>query len=75
MTSIRSALLLTFVGLLVGAWFWATDPTMGVANYVMNLSHNRIDAANQAWPGTMVGLIGSVAVVLTGLWLLTRRTA
>ena len=75
MTSLRSALFLIVIGFLAGAFFWATDPAIGIANRLMNLSLNRIDAANQAWPGTVVGLVGSAGVVLAGLWLLTRRTA
>ena len=34
---------------------------------------NAVDAANQARLGTCVGLAGSLGVLLTGLWLLTRR--
>jgi hypothetical protein len=33
-----------------------------------------IDAANEASVATWVGIAGSAAVVLVGLWLLTRRT-
>jgi hypothetical protein len=75
MTTFRSAFLLTFFGLLAAAFFWATDPAIGIATRVMDPALNVNDAANQAWPGTVVGLIGSGGVVLTGLWLLTRRTA
>ena len=75
MTSLRSAILLTLLGLLAGGWFWATDPSIGVATHVMDPNINVIDAARQAWPGTLVGVIGSGGVVLTGLWLLTRRVA
>ncbi|HEX8342568.1 MAG TPA: hypothetical protein VF624_16825 [Tepidisphaeraceae bacterium] len=75
MTSVRSALLLTLFGLLAATFFWATDPAIGVATRVMDPALNVNDASNQAWPGTVVGLIGSGGVVATGLWLLTRRTA
>ena len=36
---------------------------------------NAVDAANQALTGTIMGFVGSVVVLLVGLWLLTRRRA
>jgi len=75
MTSVRSAILLTFFGILAVAFFWFTDPTLGVADHLMDSHINRLDAANQAWPGTLMGLAGSAVVTLTGLWLMTKRSA
>jgi hypothetical protein len=75
MTSLRSALLLALVGLLSAGFFWATDPTIGVAPMIMDPAINRIDAANQAWPGTIVGFAGSALIVVTGLYVLLRRAA
>jgi hypothetical protein len=75
MTTTRSALLLTLIGVLAVAFFWLTDPTLGVANHLMDASINRIDAANQVWSGTLVGLAGGGFVTLTGLWLMTKRGA
>ena len=34
---------------------------------------NAVDAANQARIGTFVGLAGSLGVLFSGLWLMTRR--
>lgn len=34
---------------------------------------NLVDAANQAFTGSVVGIAGSVVVLCIGLWLLTRR--
>jgi hypothetical protein len=34
---------------------------------------NIVDASNQALAGTLVGIVGSVCVLLVGIWLLTRR--
>lgn len=75
MTSTRSALFLTFFGLLAAGFFWLTDPTMGVSSPWLTNTTNQLDAANRAFPGTIVGLLGSAGVVVTGLWLLTRRSA
>ena len=36
---------------------------------------NVVDAANQALTGTLVGIAGSIALLIVGLWLLTRRRA
>ena len=36
---------------------------------------NVVDASNQALAGTLVGIFGSVCVLLVGIWLLTRRRA
>lgn len=75
MTSTRSALLLAVFGLLAAGLFWATDPTLGIAHHLMDPGINYIDAANQAWPGTVAGLLGSAVMVVTGLWLALKRTA
>ncbi|HEY0009335.1 MAG TPA: hypothetical protein VGB55_11470 [Tepidisphaeraceae bacterium] len=75
MTTLRPALLLALFGLIAAGFFWVTDPSLGLAPRVMNPSLNPIDAANQAWPGTVVGLVGSAVIVLTGLWLMIRRPA
>ncbi|HZK79588.1 MAG TPA: hypothetical protein VFC46_00940 [Humisphaera sp.] len=36
---------------------------------------NAVDAANQALTGTLVGIAGSIAILVVGLWLVTRRRA
>jgi hypothetical protein len=58
-------------GLLSAGFFWATDPRYG---WLRPAGQNLIDAANQNWIGTVVGLGGSAMVLLIGLWLLSRRT-
>ena len=85
----RSGLVLVVLGLLGGLYFVVTDPRLGPAGHVkpagaLDVRHwlhvlrgspeNPVDAANTAWPVTMVGVAGSVAVLGIGAWLLTRRT-
>ena len=36
---------------------------------------NAVDAANQALTGTLVGIAGSIGILIVGLWLVTRRRA
>lgn len=74
MTSTRSALFLILSGLVAAGFFWFTDPWIGGARHVMSSRLNFLDAAHQAWPGTLVGLAGSAVVVLIGLWLTVRRS-
>src|SRR5687767_8373243 len=71
----RSNLILIVTGLLCLAFFWATDPAIGIADHVMPPGLNRIDAANQARPGTYIGIVGSAGVILTGIWLLMKQPA
>jgi hypothetical protein len=87
-TTRRSGLTLTLLGGLGGVFFWLTDPRYGPAvgrgvgwydprSWLAALrgTHaNLIDAANEASVATLVGVVGSAAVFLAGLWLLTRRT-
>ncbi len=75
MNSPRSALLLTLMGLLAAGFFYVTDPTIGLARHVIPSNLSLLDAAHQAWPGTLVGLSGSAVVILTGIWLLFTRRA
>jgi hypothetical protein len=86
-TTRRSGLLLIVLGLLGVAFFWVTDPRYGpevgsghgwydprswIAAMRGNPT-NPIDAANEATVATIVGLAGSLFVLLVGLWLLARR--
>ena len=71
MKSRRSGLSLVFAGLLGGLFFWLTDPRYG---FMHPSGENLVDAANQAQIGTIVGIAGSAAVLIIGLWLLTRKT-
>ena len=52
-------------------FFWATDPRSGHARWP---AASPIDAASQAWMGTIVGVIGSFVVLGFGLWLLMRKS-
>ena len=84
----RSGLAFLLVGFVGAAFFWLTDPRYGPAVHQHARGHfdwqhwlfvlrgspeNVIDAANQAMFSTVVGMAGCVALVLVGLWLLSRR--
>ena len=59
---------------LVGAlFFWLTDPRYGLQRG--GLGADIVDRMNEARLGTMVGIGGSVMVVLVGLFLMSRRAA
>jgi hypothetical protein len=70
MRSRRSGLSLVIAGVLGVGYFLATDPRHGI---IHSASANLIDAANEARMGTIVGIAGSVSVLIIGVWLLTRR--
>jgi hypothetical protein len=54
------------------AFFWLTDPTIGLG--ARWLTHeNAVDMAREAQFPTVVGLIGSLMVLIIGIWLGTRR--
>jgi hypothetical protein len=84
----RSGLAFLLVGVLGAVFVWVTDPRWGpdmhrAAEGHLDWRHwlfvvrgspdNLVDAANQAMVSTMVGVAGSLALLLVGLWLLTRR--
>lgn len=69
----RSGLSLVIAGLLGMAFFWLTDPRYGPFGH-WRQSDEIIDLANQLAPGTVIGLAGSLVVLVIGLWLMTRRT-
>ena len=73
--------------MLGGLFFWATDPRMGPEVHRKSVSQfdwrhalfvvrgspeNVIDAANQTTISTFVGLAGSSALMVVGLWLVSR---
>lgn len=72
--NIRSGFALFVIGLIGILFFVATDVRYGLARYWTD-SRILVDAAHEAWPGTYVGVAGSVIILLIGLWLMTRRTA
>ena len=67
----RSALNLAAAGVMGVLFFWLTDPVWGVGPKKFD---NAVDAMNEAWLGTVAGIAGSVAALLIGLWIATRRT-
>ncbi|MEM6313215.1 MAG: hypothetical protein AAF743_03965 [Planctomycetota bacterium] len=70
----RSASFLLLAGLLSAGFFWITDPALGYARlYDTTGQLNPIDAIHQAWPGTLVGFLGSAIVLTVGGWLMMRE--
>lgn len=84
----RSGLVLILLGLLGAGFFVLTDPRLGPPGHEASLGaldwrhwlfvmrgspDSPIDAAHDATLGTLVGLAGAGAMLLIGLWLLTRR--
>lgn len=84
----RSGLAFLLVGLVGALFFWLTDPRYGPPVHqravgrmdwrywvfvLRGSPENVIDAANQAMISTVVGFAGCAALLLVGLWLLTRR--
>ena len=65
----RSGLSLVLVGLVGGAFFWATDPRWGLTT---PKAAETVDAIARASPGTVVGIAGCAVVALLGLWLTAR---
>jgi len=73
MRSRRSGFSLVLIGFLGGAFFWLTDPKLGLWN--LRPAENPIDATHDAAVATYVGLAACGLIVLIGLVLLARRTA
>jgi hypothetical protein len=84
----RSGITFLLAGVVGAFFFWVTDPQFGPKVAQRPMAHidwhywlfllrgspdNVIDAANQAFMSTAVGIAGCIALVLVGLWLLTRR--
>ena len=85
----RSGLVFLLIGMIGAAFFWVTDPRFGPEVHRYGLGEwdwrhwlyvlrgspdNVIDAANQTMLSTFVGVAGSAALLMIGLWLLTRRS-
>jgi hypothetical protein len=68
----RSGFSLVLVGILGIAFFWITDPRIGLG-LAWNRGDNPIDLANQHFPGTVVGLAGSLLIFIIGIYLISRR--
>ena len=86
-TTRRSGLALVLLGVLGTVFFWLTDPRFGPAArrapegeldwrywlFVLRGSPGNLpDAARDALLSTVIGVAGCVAVVLVGLWLVSR---
>ena len=85
----RSGLVFLLIGIVLALFFWVTDPRYGPQVHhlaagqfdwrhwlyvVRGSPDNEIDAANQTMLSTLVGIAGSAALLVTGLWLMTRRS-
>ncbi len=85
----RSGVILVVLGVLGGLYFWLTDPRFGPAAHakpagafdarywlhvLRGSPENLVDAANSAWPVTLVGIAGSLTMLGIGVWLTRRRT-
>jgi hypothetical protein len=68
----RSGYSLVLVGLLGTGFFWLTDPRYGLA-LRWSRGENPVDLANWHFPGTVLGVAGSLLVFLIGLYLLSRK--
>ncbi|MFT3784647.1 MAG: hypothetical protein QM770_00585 [Tepidisphaeraceae bacterium] len=70
----RQPIMLIIVGLLLAAFYVATDPTLGLgASLGDGANTNRVDAAHYAWPGTIIGLTGTAVTTVIAAWLTSRR--
>jgi hypothetical protein len=68
----RSGRSLVLIGILGTAFFWITDPRYG-QGLRWSQGENPIDLANQHFPGTLVGVAGSLLIFFIGLILLLRK--
>ena len=62
---------LIVAGVVGVAFFWATDPQVGLVASADALVAR--DVVNRALPGTLVGLVGSALILLSGAWLSARQ--
>ena len=78
------------MGLAGALFFWITDPRFGPVMHraaesrldprywlflLRGSPDNLIDAANYAQLSTIVGVVGSAALLIVGVWLMSRKTA
>jgi hypothetical protein len=69
----RSGVSLVLAGLAGIGFFWLTDPSLGM--FGESNAANAVDVVNHAATGTYVGIVGGVAIVTVGVWLMLRRGA
>ena len=67
----KSGINLALAGVVGVLFFWLTDPVYGLGRKNFD---GIIDAMNEASLGTLTGIAGSTAVLVLGLWMMTRRT-
>jgi hypothetical protein len=67
----KSGLNLVLAGALGVGFFWLTDPVHGIGRKNFD---NPVDAMNEAWVGTLAGVVVSAGILLLGLWIMTRRS-
>jgi hypothetical protein len=71
----RAGMFMVLCGLLGALFFVATDPRISPSWVAqMGWKSNLIDATFDATAGTLIGLAGSVVVIVIGTWLLLRRS-
>lgn len=71
----KYGILLILFGLLGAVFFALTDPRiMPPWIEYLGWGRNLVDASINALPGSLLGLVGSVVIMLTGFWLLVRRS-
>ena len=85
----RSGIGLVLMGIVGAFFFWISDPRFGPAMHraaetrinwrywlflLRGSPDNLIDAANYAQLSTIVGVAGSAALLVVGLWLMSRTT-
>jgi hypothetical protein len=70
-TAGRSGFSLIVAGIGGIVFFWTTDPHSGVGRWLTGAG---VDAMTQNWTGTVVGIAGSAAALVIGVWLMTRKT-
>jgi hypothetical protein len=68
----KSGWILGLLGLIGIAYFWVSDPVIGMAQRWIS-PDRLVDAANELRIGTWVGIAGSVIIMAIGLWLGSRR--
>jgi len=66
----KSGLNLIAAGGLGLLFFWLTDPVYGIGHKNFD---NPVDAMNEAWIGTVAGIIVSAGILISGIWIMTRR--
>lgn len=71
----RSGMMLVIAGLLVLVFFLITDAAL-MPGWMEKVGwgRNQVDAVTDARWGTLIGVIGSVAIICSGVWLLVRRS-